>query len=130
MWILLLVFITVLLFLLYVLFSKTRPVTFICTGLIIGTFRSSKRYYIPFCMENTHFSHTKKCACFDRVLGTFFWYSNKYLLSNAHYLANDYKCTKISGLETDVFYCKQMVKSGQDFFYFAIPLAPFRVGAA
>ena len=31
MWILLLVFITVLLFLLYVLFSKTRPVTFIST---------------------------------------------------------------------------------------------------
>ena len=37
MWIILLIFITVLLFLLYVLFSKTRPVTFISTGLIIGT---------------------------------------------------------------------------------------------
>jgi hypothetical protein len=37
LWILLLIFITVLLFLLYVLFSKTRPVTFISTGLIIGT---------------------------------------------------------------------------------------------
>jgi hypothetical protein len=31
MWIVLLIFITVLLFLLYVLFSKTRPVTFIST---------------------------------------------------------------------------------------------------
>ena len=38
MWIVLLIFITVLLFLLYVLFSKTRPVTFINTGLIVGTF--------------------------------------------------------------------------------------------
>ena len=37
LWIVLLIFITVLLFLLYVLFSKTRPVTFISTGLIIGT---------------------------------------------------------------------------------------------
>ena len=36
MWIALLIFITVLLFLLYILFSKTRPVTFISTGLIIG----------------------------------------------------------------------------------------------
>ena len=36
-WIILLIFITVLLFLLYVLFSKPSPVTCISTGLIIGT---------------------------------------------------------------------------------------------
>ena len=47
MWIILLIFITVLLFLLYVLFSKTRPVTFISTGLIlIGTQEYPLNQYI------------------------------------------------------------------------------------
>ena len=39
MWIVLLIFITLLLYLLYVLFSKTRFVTFVSNGCIIGTFQ-------------------------------------------------------------------------------------------
>ena len=34
------------------------------------------------------------------------------------------KWTKISGLETNIFTLKMMVKSGLDFFYFEIKLAP------
>ena len=76
---------------------------------------------VPFCVENTHFSLTKSVPiedCFDRVLGKCFWYSTKYLLSNAHHLANDYKWTRSSNR-----YFWLDGEKWRRISYFAIPLA-------
>ena len=77
MWIVQLIFITVLLFLLNVMFSKTRPVTFISTGSNVSTtpiMAMGCRQCLPLSAVQLKGKHCWKCHCRNGVVYRFWLY--------------------------------------------------------